>query len=258
MSRLEIVQFPCLEDNYGYLVHATGTGATATIDTPDAAAITDQLEARGWRLTHILNTHWHPDHAGGNEALKARYGAIVVAPADPDNRIANVDRTVAEGDQVDLGGVVGKVLAVPGHTTDHVAYWFKSEGAAFVGDALFALGCGRLFEGSPAMMWTSLSKLKALPPETLVYCAHEYTAVNAAFAMTIEPENRELAERVKEIGLLRERGLPTVPTRIRLELGTNPFLRPDQPAIRRRLGLPDASDVEVFAEIRARKDSFRG
>ena len=258
MSRLTIHQFPCLDDNYGYLVHVEGSDVTATIDTPDADAIAAELERKGWRLTHILNTHWHPDHAGGNQALKERYGASIIAPVDPQTRIADIDRTVSEGDVVALAGIEAKVLDVPGHTTDHIAYWFESEGVAFVGDTLFALGCGRLFEGDPAMMWTSLSKLKALPPETLVYCAHEYTAANAAFAATIEPDNQALADRVDEIRRLRSEGIPTVPTTIDVELRTNPFLRPDAPAIRERLGMIDSDDVAVFAEIRALKDNFRG
>lgn len=258
MGLLTIHQFPCLDDNYGYLVHVEGTDFTATVDTPDAEAISAELDKKGWRLTHILNTHWHPDHAGGNQALKQRYGAIIVAPADPDRRILDVDRLVGEGDVVQIGGVEARILDVPGHTTDHIAYWFASEQAAFVGDALFALGCGRLFEGDPAMMWTSLSKLKALPPETLVYCAHEYTAGNAAFAATIEPENPELCARIEEIGRLRAMGMPTVPTSIGVELRTNPFLRPDAATIRSRLGMQRNGDAEVFAEIRSRKDNFRG
>ena len=194
----------------------------------------------------------------GNQALKQRYGADIVAPADPDGRIPDVDRLVREGDAVELGGVEARILDVPGHTTDHIAYWFATERAAFVGDALFTLGCGRLFEGDPAMMWNSLSKLKALPPETLVYCAHEYTAANAAFAATIEPENPELCARIEEIGRLRALGMPTVPTSIGIELRTNPFLRPGEAAIRSRLKMHQSDDVEVFAEIRSRKDSFRG
>lgn len=255
---LTVHQFPCLDDNYGYLVHVDGTGVTAAIDTPDADAIAAELDRKGWTLTHILNTHWHPDHAGGNRALQERYGAIVVAPVDPEQRIAEVDLAVGQGDTIDLGGMKADVLAVPGHTTDHIAYWLPEAGVAFVGDTLFALGCGRLFEGTPDQMWTSLAKLTALPADTIVYCAHEYTAANARFAITVEPENADLVARVAEIGRLRARGEPTVPTTIDLELRTNPFLRADSPAIRARLEMAEASDVAVFAEVRARKDSFKG
>jgi hydroxyacylglutathione hydrolase len=258
VGKLIVHQFPCLDDNYGYLIHVDGTEITATIDTPDAQAIALELEKKGWRLTHILNTHWHPDHAGGNQALKARYGACIIAPADVEERIPHIDQKVRDGDIVVLGDLQAKVLDVPGHTTDHVAFWFESEGIAFVGDALFSLGCGRLFEGDPGMMWNSLSRLSSLPSETLVYCAHEYTAANAAFAATVEPENRELVERVEQIGKLRAEGTPTVPTTIGVELRTNPFLRPHIPAIRERLGMNESTDVEVFAELRARKDNFRG
>jgi hydroxyacylglutathione hydrolase len=258
VHRLTVHQFPCLDDNYGYLVHVEGSEITATIDTPDADAIGAELDRRRLRLTHILNTHWHPDHAGGNDALKQRFGAVTIGPEDAERRIQGLDRAVGEGAEVALGGVVAKVISVPGHTTDHIAFWFESDGMAFVGDALFPLGCGRLFEGSPAMMWTSLSKLKALPPTTLVYCAHEYTAANARFATMIDPDNQDLSARADEFVRLRVQGLPTVPTTIGLELGTNPFLRPDAAAIRQRLGMQDHGDVDVFAELRMRKDNFRG
>ncbi len=258
MRKLIVHQFPCLDDNYGYLIHVDGTDVTAAVDTPDAGAIIAELERKGWRLTHILNTHWHPDHAGGNQVLKDRYGATVIAPLDAENRIADIDRTVEDGDIVKLGDVAAEIIAVPGHTTDHIAYWFRDEEVAFVGDTLFALGCGRIFEGTPEQMWASLEKLAALPQDTIVYCAHEYTAGNARFAITIEPDNAALADRVAEIYQLRARGEPTVPTTIGRELDTNPFLRARSPAIRRQLDMADQGDVAVFAEIRARKDSFKG
>ena len=258
MPSLKIHQFPCLQDNYGYLVHIDGTDVTATIDTPDADAIAAELDKCGWNLTHILNTHWHPDHAGGNQALKDRYGAVVIAPIDPDERIAHVDRAVSEGDRLDLGGSEARVFSVPGHTTDHIAYWFPEAGVAFVGDTLFALGCGRLFEGTAEQMWESLGKLTALPEDTVVYCAHEYTASNARFAVTIEPDNAALIKRVEEIRQLREAGKPTVPTTVGLELSTNPFLRTRSPEILERLEMAGQGDVAVFAEVRSRKDNFKG
>lgn len=258
MPSLNIHQFACLDDNYGYLIHVEGTGITAAVDTPDSDAIAAELDKRGWTLTHILNTHWHPDHAGGNAALKQRYGAVVIAPVDREDRIADVDQFVDDGDVLDLGGAEMKVLSVPGHTTDHIAFWFPEAGAAFVGDTLFALGCGRLFEGTAEQMWESLGKLTALPEDTMVYCAHEYTASNARFAVTIEPDNAELTERVAKIYQLRAAGKPTVPTTIGLELRTNPFLRTRSAEIRNRLDMPSQEDVTVFAEVRARKDMFRG
>lgn len=258
VQHLEIRQFACLDDNYGYLVHVQGTDITAAIDTPDAAAIAAELDKHGWHLTHILNTHWHPDHAGGNEALKKRYGAVVVAPADAERRIADVDIFVEDGGHVALGEVQASVLALPGHTTDHIAYWFKEAAVAFVGDVLFPLGCGRLFEGTPAQMHNSLQRLAALPEHTVIYSAHEYTAANARFAVTVEPENADLAARVEKIRRLREQDMPTVPTTIGEELRTNPFLRTASPAIRQRLGMEDGDDVAILAEVRSRKDQFKG
>jgi len=239
-------------------VHVPEAGVTATIDTPDVPAIEKALAARGWKLTHILNTHWHDDHAGGNAALKAKYGVRVIGPRGEAEKIAGIDRAVGEGDPLDLGGVPIKIFDVPGHTLGHIVYWFHTEHVAFVGDTLFALGCGRVFEGTMPQMWSSLQKLLALPDDTLVYCAHEYTAGNAAFAATIEPENAELTARIAKVKELRAAGQPTVPSTIGLERRTNPFLRPSVPAIRARLHLEGRSDADVFGEIRTRKDNFRG
>lgn len=253
---LEVHMFPCLSDNYGFLVHDSATGATATVDTPEADAINAALEEKGWTLSHILNTHHHFDHAGGNEALKARWGCTIVGAANDAERIPGIDVRVAEGDEVSLGESRAAVIEVPGHTSGHIAYHFAEDGLAFVGDTLFALGCGRLFEGSPAQMWSSLSKLMALPDDTVVYCAHEYTQANAAFAVTVEPDNAALAARAREIAELRAAGTPTVPTSIGVEKATNPFLRPASLDLRRTLAMEEADIVEVFAETRRRKDHF--
>ncbi len=255
-GRLEIVQIPCLQDNYGYLIHAASAGLTAAVDTPDANAINDALKTRGWRLTHILNTHHHFDHTGGNMSLKGHWGCEVVGPAADDARIPGIDTTLADGDLFDFGGHDARVFDVPGHTRGHIAYYFAGDDVVFVGDTLFALGCGRLFEGTPAQMWTSLQKLLALPDETIVYCAHEYTEANARFALCVDPQNEALQSRAIKISEMRARGEPTVPTSIGLERRTNPFVRPESESLRQSLDMIDASNVEVFAEVRARKDRF--
>jgi hydroxyacylglutathione hydrolase len=253
---LVVHMFPCLQDNYGYLVHDPDTGATASIDTPDAEAIDAALAERGWRLTHILNTHHHFDHAGGNEALKARWGCTVVGAANDAARIPGIDSGVAEGDTVALGSARARVLEVPGHTSGHIAYHFADDGIVFVGDTLFALGCGRLFEGTPAQMWQSLGKLMALPDTTTVYCAHEYTQSNARFALSVEPGNAALVARAAAIDALRAAGKPTVPSTIGIEKATNPFLRAASPELQTCVERPGAALVEVFAETRRRKDHF--
>lgn len=256
MAKLQIYQFPALKDNYGYLVHDSATGATAAIDTPEVTAILNALESTGWKLTHILNTHHHFDHAGGNAELKAKTGCTIIGPRGEKDLIPGIDRAVGEGDIVELGDARARVLEVPGHTRGHVAYYFADDHVVFVGDTLFALGCGRLFEGTPAQMWTSLGKLMALPDDTTVYCAHEYTQSNARFALTVEPHNTALAARAREIDEKRARGEWTVPTTIALEKATNPFLRAASADLRATVGLPNAADVDVFAETRARKDKF--
>ncbi len=253
---LQIHQFPCLSDNYGFLAHDPASGATAAIDTPDADEYLRQAEAKGWRITDIWNTHWHPDHAGGNAAIKAKTGAIVTGPAEVERIGQPPDRIVDEGDVVKLGAHEARILDVGGHTLGHIAYVLDDAKTAFVGDALFALGCGRLFEGTPQQMWASLQKLTALPDDTTLYCAHEYTQSNARFAITIDPMNRALQARIAEIDKLRAEGKPTVPMSLRVEKETNPFLR--APALKGAVMLPNAEDWEAFADIRKRKDNFKG
>lgn len=251
-----IKQIPCLSDNYGYLVHDPQSAETVSIDSPDAAAILAALDQEGWTLSQIWNTHHHWDHAGGNEELKAKTGCVITAPAGERDMIPGADRYVVEGDTVALGDFQARVIETPGHTRGHICYVLDGQAAAFVGDTLFSLGCGRLFEGTAQQMWTSLSKLMALPDDTLMHCAHEYTADNARFALTIEPENADLQARASEVKALREQGLPTVPMTLALEKRTNPFLRPSSPAIRNRLNAGTAQDWEVFAQIRRLKDEF--
>jgi hydroxyacylglutathione hydrolase len=248
--------FPCLNDNYGFLVHEPDAGLTATIDTPEVASINAALEAKDWTLTHIFNTHHHFDHAGGNEALKAQWSCQIVGAGNDAARIPGIDVQVNDGEHFQFGASTVAVLEVPGHTSGHIAFHLADDGIAFVGDTLFALGCGRLFEGSPAQMWQSLSKLMALPDETVIYCAHEYTAANAAFALSVEPGNARLQQRADEIASLRANNTPTVPTTIALEKATNPFLRPDSQNLQETLGMAGDDLVAIFAETRRRKDSF--
>jgi len=256
VAGLEVHQFPCLEDNYGYLIRDAATGVTATIDTPSATAILAELQKKGWRLDFILNTHHHEDHAGGNLELKATTGCRIAGPGADADRIPGIDIRLGEGDIFELGSRRARVLDTPGHTRGHVVYVFDADHAAFVGDTLFAMGCGRLFEGTPAQMWDSLQKLLPLPDETRVYCAHEYTQKNAHFALTVEPGNADLAARVAEVDRLRAMGLPTIPSTMGRERLTNPFLRPDSAGLKATLGLADAGPVEVFAETRRRRNSF--
>jgi len=253
---IKVHQFPCLSDNYGYLVHCPASNLTATIDTPDAGAIREALKETGWQLTHILNTHHHWDHAGGNEELKAETGCTVVGSANDVDRIPGLDIAVDESEPFRFGTHEVEVLQTPGHTTGHIVYRFVTNNIAFVGDTLFSLGCGRLFEGSAEDMWTSLQKLMHWPDHTMLYCAHEYTQSNAQFAVTVEPANEELQARVQRVAELRAANTPTVPSSLRIEKLTNPFLRPASPEIRDVLGMAEASDTEVFAEIRQRKDNF--
>jgi hydroxyacylglutathione hydrolase len=256
VAALQIHQIPCLQDNYGYLIHDPASGLTASIDTPDAAAIGGALSERGWTLDYILNTHHHFDHAGGNLALKAKTGCVIVGSRADAARIPGIDVLVGEGDRFALGSHEARILETSGHTVGHICYVFDEDKAAFVGDTLFSLGCGRLFEGTPAQMWESLQKLMALPDDVRVYCAHEYTQSNGRFAVTMEPENAALEARVADVAALRAAGQPTVPSTIGLEKATNPFLRPASPELRQTLGLTTAPDADVLGETRRRKDRF--
>ena len=251
---LEVHQFPCLSDNYGFLLHDPASGETTCIDTPDAAAYLREAEAKGWRISQIWNTHWHPDHAGGNAAIKAATGCLITAPEAEAAKIAGIDRTVVNGDTVSLGEWTAQVIDVGGHTMGHIAYHLAQAGIAFVGDSLFALGCGRMFEGNPPQFWASLSRLKALPRETTLYCAHEYTEANARFALHADPDNVELQLYAKDIDAARARGEATVPMQLERELATNPFLRADEDDMRNRWG--GTNPPETFARLRAAKDSF--
>ena len=253
-DRFEIHQFPCLSDNYGVLVRDKATGTVAAIDAPKAEEVAAALAAKGWKLDYILTTHRHGDHTDGNLALKAQTGCTIIGPKGEADKVPGIDKAVAEGDTFKLGATEVRVFETPGHTIGHITYWMPEAGVAFAGDTLFALGCGRVFEGTPQQMWASLQKLAALPCETVVYCGHEYTQSNAKFALTIEPDNSKLQARAKEIDELRAKGLPTVPTTIARELETNPFLRAANPAIRRQLGLEGAPDWQCFAEVRERKN----
>ncbi|MEL6258769.1 MAG: hydroxyacylglutathione hydrolase [Pseudomonadota bacterium] len=254
---LEIRQFPCLNDNYGFLIHDPETGQTAAIDTPDGPEILKQAEIAGWRISAIWNTHWHPDHTGGNAEIKAATGCEIIGPTAEADRIPELDRAVTGGDKVALGATAADVLDVGGHTLGHIAYHLPSDAIAFVGDSLFALGCGRLFEGTPEQMWASLLRLRALPAETTLYCAHEYTQANARFAETVDPENAALRSYIGYIDAQRTINQPTVPMLLSRERATNPFLRADDPALQAAHGAPGDA-VATFAAIREMKDRFKG
>ncbi len=251
----EIRLFPCLSDNYGYLVHDPATGATASIDAPDAGAIVKALQREGWTLTDILVTHHHADHVGGIAELKAKYGCRVVAPHDKTTAIPQVDERVKEGDTVRVGHLAARVLETPGHTLDHISYVFDGERALFCADTLFSIGCGRVFEGDYPMMWASLLKLRTLPNDMRIYCGHEYTASNVKFALGIEPDNPALKARAGEVARQRAANQPTIPTLIRDEKEANVFLRADVPAVAAAVGLAGKSPAEVFGELRERKNN---
>jgi len=254
MADPEIHQFICLSDNYGVLLREPGSGVVASIDAPKAEEVAAALAVKGWRLTHILTTHHHWDHTDGNSALKRSTGCTIIGPRGEAARVPGIDKRVGEGDTFMLGGLEVRVLDTPGHTAGHISYWLPAAKVAFVGDTLFAIGCGRVIEGTPEMMWRSLAKLRELPPDTSLYCGHEYTLANARFALTIEPENAALEARAKKVEAQRSRGEMTLPTTVALERETNPFLRPQSAAIRKRLGMEKAEDWQVFAEIRERKN----
>lgn len=253
---LEIVTIPCLSDNYAFLAHDEESGQTTLVDVPEAKPILAALEARDWSLDQVLITHHHTDHVQGLGEVLDRCDARVVGAKADIHRLPNLDEQVEEGDAVTIGSETGTVIDVSGHTIGHLAFHFPRTGVVFTADSLMALGCGRVFEGTKPQMWESLSKLAALPPDTLVCSGHEYTATNAAFALTVDPDNEKLQERARTVRQMRSRDEPTVPSRLAEELDTNPFLRADDPAIAAHLGMQDADPVEVFAEIRSRKDNF--
>ncbi len=241
---MEVVCIPVLNDNYVWLVHEPESRETMVVDPAVADPVLEAAAARGWRISAIWNTHWHPEHTGGNAAIKVATGASVIAPAAEAERIPTADRLVAEGDTVRLGTATATVLEVPAHTAGHIAYHFPDQKMLFIGDTLFAMGCGRLFEGTAAQMFANMRRLSALPPETTVYCAHEYTQANGRFARVAEPDNAAIADRVVAVDAARATGEPTVPTSIALELETNPFMR--------------AADAETLAQLREAKDNFAG
>lgn len=254
---LIVEQFPCRTDNFGVLIHDPETRMTASIDAPEFAPIKGKLDEKGWRLNRILTTHHHGDHVEANLALKKEYACTVTGPAVESDRIPGINVEVRGGDTFAFGGFQVRVIDTPGHTLGHISYWLPEAGVVFAADALFSLGCGRIFEGTPEMMWASLERLGALPDETSVYCGHEYTEANARFAVTVEPENGDLITRAEEVRRLRQAGRPTLPTTIAHEKRTNPFLRARESTIAKRLDMSGAEPVEVFAELRRRKDSFR-
>ncbi|MGZ5001237.1 MAG: hydroxyacylglutathione hydrolase [Methylomonas sp.] len=254
---LEIIQIPVLSDNYIYLLHEPVSGKTAAIDPADAEPVLSAVRERGWQLSHVLNTHHHVDHVGGNLQLKQQTGCKIVGAKADRQRIPGIDIEVGEGDRINLGDQTLEVIATPGHTVGHIVYYCADSEALFCGDTLFSMGCGRLFEGSAEQMWHSLQRLKALPASTRIYCAHEYTQANGRFAKTLEAGNPDLQKRIVEVGQFRSQNLSTLPSTIALELATNPFLREDSPVIRKAIGShEDQSPIEVFAQIRRLKDHF--
>jgi hydroxyacylglutathione hydrolase len=241
---IEVIRIPALQDNYIWMAHDPDSGETVVVDPAEAAPALAEAEQRGWTISQIWNTHWHGDHIGGNEAIKAATGARVTAPAAEAAKIATLDVAVGEGDVAQIGKFAARVIEVPAHTAGHIAYYLPEAGIAFVGDTLFAMGCGRLFEGTAAQMWRNMERLAALPPETKIYCAHEYTQSNGRYARVAEPDNDAIAERMRDVDAARARGEPTVPTTIALERATNPFMR--------------AGSAEELGRRRAEKDAFRG
>jgi hydroxyacylglutathione hydrolase len=252
----QIHLFPCLKDNYGVLVHDPATGATAAIDAPEAAAVEAALAATGWTLTDILVTHHHADHTDGIRPLKDKHRCRVVAPRAEATRIPMVDETVRENDTVRVGSLSARVIETPGHTAGQVNYFFPADKLLFAGDTLFSIGCGRVIEGNAEMMWNSLSKLRALPDDTRVYCGHEYTKANIRFARTVEPDNAALAAREKAVDALIAAGKPTIPSLLGEEKAANPFLRADVAEVAKSVGLAGKPAWQVFAEIRERKNRF--
>lgn len=256
MSVLEIHQIPVLDDNYVYLAHDPATGNTGVVDPAVVGPVMAAAAEKGWTITHILNTHHHGDHTGGNLEIKAKTGCTIVGPRADRDRIPGIDIEVGDGDTFVLGEASAQVFDVPGHTHGHIAFWFEESDALFCGDTLFALGCGRVFEGTMDQMWSSLSKLKALPGSARVYCAHEYTQANGRFALSVEPDNAALVARMADIDDKRTKGVPTVPSTLAEEWETNPFLRPDSDGLQQTIGLVGGDNASVFAETRRLKDNF--
>lgn len=255
---LEILTIPCLSDNYAFLIHNTGTGETALVDVPEAAPILSVLNARGWQLTDVLLTHHHWDHIDGLPDLRAGLPdspRIWGAAADA-HRLPPLDRALNDGDQVQICGETVQIMDVSGHTLGHIAFHFPQTEALFSADSLMVMGCGRLFEGTPAQMWESLKKMDALPAKTRLFSGHEYTASNLAFALSLEPANPQLILLSERVAALREAGKPTIPSDLAQERKTNPFLRAKEADLKVAIGMPNAPDVDVFTEIRARKDKF--
>ena len=253
---LTIIQIPVLTDNYIYLIHDPVSGETAVVDPALAQPVLDVLDKKGWGLTYILNTHHHWDHVGGNLELKQKTGCKIIAAQSDWDRIPGIDVGVSEDDVISLGTHTARVISTPGHTSGHIVFHFAEECALFCGDTLFVMGCGRLFEGTPEQMWNSLQKLKALPSSTRIYCTHEYTQANGRFALSVEPDNRQLQQKMIEVHQLRAENKPTVPSTIEQERATNPFFRVDCISVQKALGLEMQSPVCVFAELRKRKDVF--
>ncbi len=253
---MSVFSSPTASDNYGVLVHDADTAQTACIDAGDAQAALDALEKQGWTLTHLLITHHHGDHTAGLNAIKSATACRVIGPEPLSATIAGIDEFVGDGSEFQFANRIVRAIHTPGHTKDMINYYFADDALVFTGDTLFSMGCGRLFEGNAAMMLASVRKLKVLPPETLVYCAHEYTATNARFALDVDPDNKALQERAAEVTRLRNQGQATVPTSLQLELETNPFLRTDNAELRQSLGMADADEVAVFAELRERRNQY--
>lgn len=255
-SKFDFKLIRCRTDNYAVLVHDPGSGDTLVVDTPEFGPIDEALRETGWKLTHILNTHHHHDHVGANEALKEKHDATILGPAANKGQIPGLDKGLKDGDKIDFGGEVIDVIAVPGHTLGHVAYYMCSEKVVFTGDTLFSLGCGRIFEGDAEMMWHSLDMLRHLPEDTLMYCGHEYTLNNGEFALEVEPGNEALQQRMEEVRELLRQGKPTIPVSIGLEKRTNPFLRPESQEIRDHVQMHGVENWRVFGSLRERKDRF--
>jgi hydroxyacylglutathione hydrolase len=256
VSELDIAVIPLLRDNYGYLLHDPESRVTAAVDPSEAQPMLDAAAARGWKITHILNTHHHNDHCGGNLGIKQATGAQIVGPAYDRERIPGIDLAVDEDSGFDLAGHHAAVLFIPGHTRGHIAFHFAGSNAVFCGDTLFSIGCGRMFEGTAEQMWSSLLKLRALPEQSWIYCGHEYTEANCRFALTVEPENRDLVEFAAAVKHARAQGDRTIPSNLGIEKFCNPFLRADQPGPLAKFGGRERDPVEAFAAIRRAKDSF--